>query len=85
MTIIAIRRVHIKNKIKRKMIRSGMPREKAKVFAKKYQSFLLGYGSIKGIFRMTRKFAKAEKALAEEPDNKSELENSNNVSSLSIG
>ncbi|NPE08492.1 MAG: hypothetical protein GNW80_09460 [Asgard group archaeon] len=61
MTIIAMRRIHIKNKVKRKMIRTGMPRKKAKIYAKRYQSFLAGYGSIKGILKFTRKARQAAK------------------------
>ena len=83
MTIIALRRIHIKNKVKRKMIRIGMPRKKAKIYAKKYQSFLAGYGSIKGIFRITRKARNATKKEKEE-NNDPEKEKKNNIVSYSI-
>ena len=84
MTFITAKRIHIKNKVKRKMIRNGMPRDKAKIFAKRYQSYLASIGSIKGIYRISRKTSKAAKAAGEETNNKPELENLNNAGSLSI-
>ncbi|MCK5045743.1 MAG: hypothetical protein KAS22_04135 [Candidatus Heimdallarchaeota archaeon] len=83
MTFTAMRRVHIKNKVKRKMIRNGMPRNKARIYAKKYQSFLAGYGSIKGIFKFTRKARQATKKEKEE-NNDPEKEKMNNIVSYSI-
>ncbi len=66
------------------MIRSGMPRDKAKIFAAKYQSFLASYGSIKGIFKMSRKFSKAEETGDVESNNTLDSDNPNNIGSLSI-
>ncbi|MCK5297690.1 MAG: hypothetical protein KAJ76_02205 [Candidatus Heimdallarchaeota archaeon] len=83
MTVIAMRRIHMKNKVKRKMIRTGMPRKKAKIYAKRYQSFLAGYGSIKGIFKFTRKARLATKKEKEE-NNDPEKEKKNNIGSYSI-
>lgn len=65
------------------MIQSGMPRKKAIIYAKKYQSFLAGYGSIKGILRITRKARKAIKKEKEE-NNDPEKKNVNNIGSYSI-
>lgn len=83
-TIMTIRRIHIKNKMKRKMIRNGMPRKQAKIYSKKYKSFLVNYGSMRGIFRITRKTRKLVKEKKEETNNKPELENMNSVGSYSI-
>ena len=85
MTIMAIRRIHIKNKMKRKMIRNGMPRQQAKIYSKRYQSFLMNYGSMRGIYRITRKTRKLAKEKKEESNkNKPELENMNSIGSYSI-
>ena len=83
-TIMAIRRIHIKNKMKRKMIRNGIPRKQAKIYSKRYQSFLANYSSLRGIFRITRKTRKLVKEKKKETNNKPELENMNSVGSYSI-
>ncbi len=51
---MTFRRLHIKNKVQRQMVKNGMPRDKAKIYAKKYKSFLVGYGSFRGLFRLSR-------------------------------
>ena len=84
MIIMVIRRIHIKNKMKRKMIRNGMPRKQAKIYSKRYQSFLANYSSMRGIFRITRKTRKLVKERKEESNNKPDLENMNSVGSYSI-
>ena len=84
MTISAMRRVHIKNKVKRKMIRNGMPRNKAKIYAKKYQSFLAGYGSIKGIYRISKIARGSKKDKEEETENIPEVESKNNHGSYTV-
>ncbi|NHJ46700.1 MAG: hypothetical protein FK733_02820 [Asgard group archaeon] len=56
--ILAARRVHIKNKMKRRLIRKGLPRNLAKIQAKRYQTFLVNYGSLKGAWKLTKQFRK---------------------------
>ncbi|MBK5114508.1 MAG: hypothetical protein KGD59_01185 [Candidatus Heimdallarchaeota archaeon] len=84
MTIATMRRAHIKNKVKRKMIRNGMPRNKAKIYAKKYQSFLAGYGSIKGIYRISKIARGFKKDEEEESENIPEIDSKNSLGSYTI-
>ena len=79
-----MKRIHIKNKVKRKMIRNGMPRNMAKIYAKKYQSFLAGYGSIKGIYRITKKVRESDKDKEEKTENKPDVESKNSLGSYSV-
>ncbi|NHK30551.1 MAG: hypothetical protein FK730_04325 [Asgard group archaeon] len=65
MIILAFRRVHIKNKMQRKLRKNGLPKKLAKIQAKHYKNILADFGSIKGLWKITRDIRK-------KPDDKSE-------------
>ena len=59
MAINPIRRAHLTNKMKRSMIKNGMPKDAAKIFARKYnKDYLKQYGSVGGIYRISRQAGK---------------------------
>ncbi len=60
MAILPFQRLHLKNKVKRKLRRYGMPREAAKVFANEYKAKLTKYGSVKGLRQMLGSVRKDE-------------------------
>ncbi len=52
--VLPIRREIIKIRTQRKMVKSGMPRKDARIFARKYRSMLYDYGSVVGLIKMVR-------------------------------
>jgi len=64
--ILPSRRLHLKNKIRRKMMRQGMPRDLANESAKKYVKFLYDFSSIKGMKKTVNSFRKIEEKENEE-------------------
>lgn len=77
--VLPSRRLHLKNKMRRKMMRQGMPRDLANESAKIYIEFLRDYSSIKGIKKITDQFRKLEdKEIVALSENKI-VENNNNT------
>ena len=61
MAINPIRRAHLKNKMRRSMVRNGMPKEAARTFARRYnKEYLRQFGSVGGLYRITRQTRKIE-------------------------
>lgn len=77
MIILSIRRVHIKNKIQRKLRKNGLPKRLAKNQANKYKSILVEFGSLKGIWRLSKEFRK-------KPEDKNNLHESKKVETKAI-
>lgn len=53
-----IRRMIIQRKVKRILIRSGLPRKEAKKYAKRYRKNLAKYGSVINVLKFTLKTRK---------------------------
>lgn len=66
--VLPIRRTIVKIRTQRIMVKNGMPRKDARIFARKYRSILYEYGSIIGLLKLTRN--KTGKTDVEEDENK---------------
>ncbi|HUU78293.1 MAG TPA: hypothetical protein VMX55_08095 [candidate division Zixibacteria bacterium] len=67
-----LKRVSLKNRMKRKMMKEGMPRSAAKKLAQKYnENLLYRYGSVVGLIRTAKIVRNIEK-------NEMEIESENN-------
>jgi hypothetical protein len=80
--ILAMRRVHIYNKIKRKLIKQGLPRKQAKAHARKFKDILVQYGSIKGVYKTYRIIRKDKKE--DELNEDVSVNNTNNQATISL-
>jgi hypothetical protein len=87
MIILSIRRAHIKNKVQRKLRKYGLPKEMAKIQAKKYKIMLKDYGSLRGLWSFRKEIKKKSDIQNEELVNKKNdkkiIESVNNHSSIS--
>ena len=82
--ILSIRRVHIKNKVQRKLRKNGLPKKLARIQAKKYKRMLADFGSLRGFWRIRKEI---KKKPDEEFENKNIdtkiMDQVNNTSSIS--
>ncbi|MHA1245051.1 MAG: hypothetical protein ACTSP7_10815, partial [Candidatus Heimdallarchaeota archaeon] len=81
--VLPSRRLHLRNKIRRKMMRQGMPRDLANKSAKVYTQFLHEISSIKGIKTTVNQFRKIEeKNTEEELSTNIVVENNNTIPAI---
>lgn len=78
-TFYAHKRFYLRRKVKRRLMSNGMPPEVASKYAWKYSDFLVDYGSLRGLFRITKVTRKKDKELDEE-NNSLEIEKAKSYS-----
>ena len=48
---LSFKRIHVKNKVRRSLVKKGLPRDLARKMSREYKGFLVQYGTMRGIFR----------------------------------
>ena len=59
--ILPIRRAIAQSRTKRLLIKQGMPKEEAKIYAKKFRNMLYEYSSIRGMSNLAKNYTKKSK------------------------